>query len=389
MKKWVAGLAVLFANMLFADSIVLRDSTVIQGRIIQVTKTGVEYDPEGERTYDVISRDRVYKVVYDDGREERVSFDIIHMNDGKLLEGSIFEVDQSQVMFVRRGSVEKTGIPREQIDTIDFGDGRQVTFSHENAVEAESEPVKRVPGFHRSFVRIAGIFGFGVPVSDIVEREKNVFRSNIPHFVNTFGFRDYAIDNAFLNYGVDLDLMLPAIEFEQSKAFDFTGIKIGIRGRYVYTVTYSSIFDEHDYGYRYYDSDLFFGRLMTYNVWGVGPVFNFIFSPRSNNFNFMINMYALYGQVITGRMTAVPALRDAGITYDKYSYYTRFSGYTIRTGFGPHFSLNRWVPITLGINATYSMMRIKMDHSLGAYLDANRVHYIHEWGAELSLGLHF
>ncbi|MBN1534027.1 MAG: hypothetical protein JXA20_15260 [Spirochaetes bacterium] len=385
----IVALLLSWTTMLLADRIILRDSTEIRAKVIQVTKRGVEYNPGGDKAFDVIPRDQLMKIVYDDGREERFVFDRIRFYDGKVLEGNVVEVDQGSVMFTQKNTAEKTSIPRERIQSISFSDGREIFFQKDGSSATEQEQVQRVPGFHKSIVRIAGVFGFGAPVGAIMDREEDVFQAHLQYLVSTFGLRDYTTSHAFLNYGVDLDLLLPAFEFEQSSVFDFTGIKLGIRGRYIHTMTYSSIYDEHDYGYRYYDSDLFFGRLMTYDLWAVGPVCNFMFSPRSNNFNFMINCYVLYGQTFDATFTAVPTMRDAGVYYERLSYRTKFSAYSIRAGLGPHFVLNRWLPVTIGINATYSMMRMTLNHYLNAYGDVNTASYMHEWGAELSLGLHF
>lgn len=52
---------------IFADEIRLKDGTVIKGKIIQVTPKYIEYDPEGARKFDMLPRDQVLAIVYDDG----------------------------------------------------------------------------------------------------------------------------------------------------------------------------------------------------------------------------------------------------------------------------------------------------------------------------------
>ncbi len=55
------------AMPLFADQIYLTTGVVIKGRILKVNDASVEYDPEGDRPFDIVSRHLVTKIVYDDG----------------------------------------------------------------------------------------------------------------------------------------------------------------------------------------------------------------------------------------------------------------------------------------------------------------------------------
>ncbi|TFH43441.1 MAG: hypothetical protein E4G96_01145 [Chrysiogenales bacterium] len=178
--------------------------------------------------------------------------------------------------------------------------------------------------------------------------------------------------------------------------------------------------DEGSYFTRVEGFELFRGRLMNYHYWSVGPVMNLIFSPRSNMFNFLINFYATAGQVFNGTLRAAAALRNArfltyrmlgasgpygvaaflppeiaNVTNTRQFNTTRFNGYTIRGGFGPHFSLNRYFPITFGMNVTYAYTNLKLGRALPIYYvlpvfyDGKKRAAHHEVGGEISAGVHF
>jgi hypothetical protein len=137
---------------------------------------------------------------------------------------------------------------------------------------------------------------------------------------------------------------------------------------------------------------------------------NLIFSPRNNLFNFLVNFYVLAGQVFQGNMRAAAALRSAHwlapelagvygspgplISSDivfatRYLNKTRFNGYTIRCGLGPHFSLNKYFPITFGINVTYAYANLTLQKAPIVYFDWSRKTSQHQVGAEVTAGVHF
>jgi hypothetical protein len=55
------------ATPLFSDRIHLTTGVVIKGRILKVNDASVEYDPDGDRPFDIVSRRLVRRIVYDDG----------------------------------------------------------------------------------------------------------------------------------------------------------------------------------------------------------------------------------------------------------------------------------------------------------------------------------
>ena len=190
--------------------------------------------------------------------------------------------------------------------------------------------------------------------------------------------------NTYGSGGGELDLLLPAVKFTQKRSFDLSGIKFGIRGRYGYEVTESTIYDGSTY-YSFDDYEMFHGELMSYHYWAAGPVMNLVFSPRSNVFNLLLNFYAVGGQVFNGTVRGAAALRSArylawemlgaagpygtppflpasiaNITNTSRFNTVHFNGYTVRIGFGPHFSLNKYAPITFGVNVS-----VRTQHQAG------------------------
>lgn len=63
----ISLLLIFFSHNLAADQIHLKDGSVINGKIIQVTPKTIEFDPEGSRPFDVLVRDQVIMIKYDDG----------------------------------------------------------------------------------------------------------------------------------------------------------------------------------------------------------------------------------------------------------------------------------------------------------------------------------
>ncbi len=56
-----------FAFPLTADEIYMKDQTVVNGAVLRVTDSSIEYDPDGDIPFLVIERDKVEKIVYDNG----------------------------------------------------------------------------------------------------------------------------------------------------------------------------------------------------------------------------------------------------------------------------------------------------------------------------------
>ena len=386
MKRFISFLIfILFVNIIYADQIHKLDRSVVNGKIIQITNNNVEFNPEGPKTFDFIPRDEVFKIVYDDGRVLQLAHDSIYLSDGKVKQGVVTKVDNKSIQYTPKGKQNSVIVPRNKIDSIQFSDGKMLSIESEGSEPAE--PFTRVPGFQKSFIRVLGFGGGGIVKGTIEQRENRLFESNVPALITNLGLRDYDNGIFYYTYGADLDILLPTINFSQNRAFDFTGIQISLRGRYGHVASEGIIYDGKDYD----GSEIFDGRLLTYNYWAVGPVFDLLLTPRGNSFAVSFNMYALYGQIIDGQLSAGAAIRDSsaitGLT-SRTDYRTGVSGHTFRFGIGPHFILNRWIPITVGINYTFSTTKLNFDHSLSVYNDTMSQAYVYNHGVEVSLGFH-
>jgi hypothetical protein len=77
MKKFFIfiGIVTIFISLtnLIADEIRLKGGTVIKCKIIQVTPKYIEYDPEGSRAFEMIPRDQIVEIVYDDGTKIKLN----------------------------------------------------------------------------------------------------------------------------------------------------------------------------------------------------------------------------------------------------------------------------------------------------------------------------
>jgi hypothetical protein len=414
----VLSLIMALNTAVFADQIFLKDGEVIKGKIIQITESEVEYKPGSNRAFDVVDKKLVLKIAYDNGQVVNFEMDILYRLDGTAIRGSIINVTPEAITYSPEGTTEQKTVQRSEIERIEYSDGKVVYITKkketpEETKEIKYEVTKPAGGFHDSWVRIGGFFNFGGAMKGVLDKEERVFRAYRYDLLRAYVLpRDYHLYQGFVGGGGELDIMPPAIKFAQKRAFDFTGIKFGIRGRYGFEFIDSYIADESTYFNSVEGYEMFRGRLLSYHYWGVGPTVNLIFSPRNNLFNFLINFYAVAGQIFDGHLRAAAALRSAGflavemtgvygpgspflpaqlanITNSVYFNRSRFNGYTIRGGFGPHFSMNRYFPITFGINLTYAYSHLKFGRALPIYYDGNKRANHHEVGAEITAGVHF
>ncbi len=68
MEKLSFLLFFIIVSAAWADEIHLNDGRVFKGKIIQVTVKHIEYDPEGDKPFDILPRGQIEKIVYDDGK---------------------------------------------------------------------------------------------------------------------------------------------------------------------------------------------------------------------------------------------------------------------------------------------------------------------------------
>jgi hypothetical protein len=127
---------------------------------------------------------------------------------------------------------------------------------------------------------------------------------------------------------------------------------------------------------------------MEYKTLQAGPTVDFIFSPKSSRFNVLMHGYLLLGYITDGRLTGAAALRDADITFSASRYTADFNGCSFSLGFGPHFVLNGWIPVTFGVNLKYTHSLLLMDDPVPVYGDDNVISF-NSLGAEIVCGIHF
>lgn len=83
-------LLLFIINNIYADEIHLKSGILINGKILRVTAEFIEYDPAGNRPFDMIPRDQVEKIVYDDG-----SFVNFNENKSPKTEKAMVQDDKS------------------------------------------------------------------------------------------------------------------------------------------------------------------------------------------------------------------------------------------------------------------------------------------------------
>lgn len=286
------------------------------------------------------------------------------------------------------------------------------------ADEAGEEIKKEIPeapphpgGFIDSYVRLALYVGGGIWQGGVAAKENrqlDMYKADLS--MAYLKPVKYSTLTWFLNVGPEVDIMAPSIKFPVKRKFNVMGLKFGLRGRYGYEMSGTLVFNNQDAD-RDLGSDIFQGKLATYHHWAAGPTMSLIMGPRSNIYNVILNFYLLGGQVVTGNIKGGSALRDAPYLWARMAgiygtpfYYLnqsliilqsgRFNsanvkGYTIRGGFGPEISLNKWFPLILGTRVTVAYTNLKYSKPLPAYLDADRKASHIELGGELSLGVHF
>jgi len=120
--------------------------------------------------------------------------------------------------------------------------------------------------------------------------------------------------------------------------------------------------------------------------WMVGPVIHYAPSIEASGpegeytAGGGLTLYALYGQLINGELTAYPARRNYGAVVDPYK--TSIRGYKIDVGIGGEISI---CAINLGVNLYYSMIRIKMAEKI--YTEVDKKTNLNEICVELYMGI--
>lgn len=159
MKKiiFIVSFIFLFSVSLSADQIYLKDSTIIDCRIIQVTDTRVEYDPEGDIPFLTVGKDRVIKIIYDNGdtaeiekekTEEGTDADTIYLNDAAKIYCKIIQILPARVEYDPAGTCSFLTISTSAIYKVEYSDGLVVRFRRTDASDKlllkNGETIERV-----------------------------------------------------------------------------------------------------------------------------------------------------------------------------------------------------------------------------------------------------
>ncbi len=197
MKKTIITLVMLLSvQALYADVIYLNDGKIINGRIIRVTGKTIEYDPDGEIPFNIIKRESVLKIVYDNGLEVVITgadkkaepegserskrgygksdegkepgreFDEIHLNDGTVYRGTVKKMTPDFIEYIPEGKKLQDLLPKGQVRKLIYKDGKVVLFSSPDPGRKtpvnHNKKAKPAEGFHEHdgfFTRF--IFGYG------------------------------------------------------------------------------------------------------------------------------------------------------------------------------------------------------------------------------------
>lgn len=180
-------------------------------------------------------------------------------------------------------------------------------------------------------------------------------------------------------FGITIDIspLKPIVLGSDAHAF-----KLGIRGCYRFHYFQQKIAvmesedSEIDYG----------GNLLTFMSWMVGPVIHYAPSIEASSLDGEytagggFTLYALYGHLVKGELTAYPAQRNYGESVGDYE--TSVKGYKIDIGIGGEISV---CSVNLGLNLYYSMIRIKMADKIYDEVDKNSI--INEICVEVYMGI--
>lgn len=383
---------------LFADEIYLKDSKVIKGKILNVTEKNIEYSEEKGKPFLVIPRDKVSKIKYDNGEivqiPEEKRIDKIFLKDGSIIEAGEVQITPEAIIYIPVGETAKQAIVRENVIKVVNANGKVIQITEggpvvavEPSVSAKEEYKTRSGGFLDSTIAL-GVLGTGYALNGKIdkkeEKEYKSKRSGIAG-IYTSGKDDEGpyVDHYGYSGGFFLDLMFPAVKFQQKRGFDLTGIKFGLKTTYLFSKVEQQISDDSLPKRLDYD-----GRLLKYRSVNCGPEINLVFSPKTDSFNMIAQLYVLGGYIHNGRLTAVPGLRDAGIAYNDADYCASFTGYSVTAGLGLNFAINKTVPVTVGLGLYYTYAKIEFDKNVPVYNNSKSTDF-YEVGIMISAGAHF
>ncbi len=348
---------------------------------------------------------------------ESGDYTVLNERDGKLYEAKIsLAPGRSRTLSYNGFAVVDRESTRARGDEAEGGgeEGGAADVTRDEIKKDIPEAPPHPGGFIDSYVRLAIYGGGGIWQGGVVGKEKRqleMFKADLS--MAYLKPAKYSSAAWFLSVGPEVDIMAPSIKFNVTRKFGMAGIKFGLRARYGYEMSENLILYNNKIENTPYPDfgNNFTGRLAVYHYWGAGPSMSLVLGPRSNIYNVILNFYILGGQIVSGTLTGGSAMRNAALLWLRMAgiYGTPFynlsqaliilqsgrfnsanvKGYTIRGGFGPEISLNKWFPLILGTRITVAYTNLRYSKALPAYFDADRKASHIELGGELSLGVHF
>lgn len=322
--------------------------------------------------------------------------DEIYLKDNRIIECEIIQITADVIIYKLIDLDQKQVIVRENISKIINPEGNEIQISdtqlnsqpsatdEKKSEEYKFELFTLSGGFIDSYIRLGVTGGIGAVWGDLHRKENQSYNRYInqaktyPVYPNGSSKREYHY--RFIS-GYDFAIFLPAIKIPRAYSFALMGVKFGITANYIYSTTKQDLEDES-----LKDTD-YYRTLLKYRTLNIGPEVNFIIGPISNTVNLVFRCFSLGGRIHKGEITALPCLREAGLSLNKSEYSANFDGYSATTGAGIRFVLNRAVPLITGFDVQYTYSKINFDKALPVYKGARSTSFS-EIGLTFSLGIH-
>ena len=212
---------------------------------------------------------------------------------------------------------------------------------------------------------------FGFPLGDMINKETSSYYVSQP----TGGtLVRPSTSDASLSIFVDISPFPPVLLGLESHA-----IKFGLRGGFRLNYWQQSLaVKELNIDYR--------GMLLQYYNWMVGPVIHYspvlgISKKGDYTAGGGFTLYALFGTIIEGGLSAFPVYRLSGGATGPYN--TKVSGYKIDAGIGGEVSV---LAINVGVNVFYSYLNLTLLEAT-PYVGLGSVLEVHEVCIEIYMGI--
>ncbi|MDY6935400.1 MAG: hypothetical protein SVZ03_14390 [Spirochaetota bacterium] len=128
----------------FYDKIYLLDGEIIKCRIIRVAGVYIEIKPEGNILFDRVSKESIFKIIYDDGNVEKM-LDEIYTKDGEIIRGSIIQITDEYIAYDPVGNKTYEHYPRGNLLKIVYADGRTTSLNDETPDKSDNKSVALEP----------------------------------------------------------------------------------------------------------------------------------------------------------------------------------------------------------------------------------------------------